>query len=185
MTLAAAVLAGGRSRRMGRTKALIEVEGRALADRVIDAARAIGARPVVLVGGDPVELAGLNADVVPDANPGEGPVAGVLTALRHFEGTADRVLVLPCDLSDVDDSTLLPLLEAEAGDGFSQVWVAASDRLEPMCAIWSIEAVDSVQRRFDAGERALHAVIGDLPHATVTVEASGLRNINTPDDLPG
>ena len=184
MTLAAAILAGGRSRRMGRTKAVIEVDGRAMADRVIDAARTVGADPVVILGGDPDELSALNASVVPDRYPGEGPVAGVLGALRHFEGVADRVLVLPCDLGHLDADTLLPLLEAEAGDGFSQVWVAATDRLEPMCAIWSTGAADRVQELFDGGERALHVVIGELPHVAVTVDPTGLANINTPDDLP-
>ena len=184
MTLAAAVLAGGRSSRMGRTKALIEVDGRAMADRVLDVARSLGADPVVILGGDPRELSELSASVVPDRYPGEGPVAGVLGALRHFEGVADRVLVLPCDLVDLDAATLLPLLEAEAGDGFSQVWVAATERLEPMCAIWSVTAADRVQERFDAGERALHAVIGELPHVAVTVDPAGLTNINTPDQLP-
>lgn len=170
---------------MGRTKAVIEVDGRAMADRVIDAARAVGADPVVLLGGDPIELGILDAPFVHDQYPGEGPVAGVLGALRHFEGTADRVLVLACDLAHVDAATLLTLLEAEAGDGVSQVWVAATDRLEPMCAIWSVDAVERVQHLFDAGERAAHVVIGELPHVAVTVDPAGLVNINTPDELPG
>ena len=185
MTLAAAVLAGGLSRRMGSTKALIEVDGRRMADSVIDAARSLGADPVVLLGGDAGELSLLSAPVVADRYPGEGPVGGVLGALRHFEHIADRVLVLPCDLAHVTAATLTPLLEAEAGDGFSQVWVAAHDRLEPMVAIWSIDAIAPIQELFDSGERALHLVIGELPHVAVTVDASGLTNINTPDQLPG
>jgi len=170
---------------MGSTKALIDIDGRLMADRVLDAARALGADPVVVLGGDPVELSALSAPIVPDRYPGEGPVAGVLAALRHFEGIADRILVLPCDLAEVDESTLYPLVEAEAGDGFSQVWVAAADRLEPMCAIWSIRSASRIQELFDAGERALHSVIGELPHVAVTVNAAGLININTPDQLPG
>lgn len=185
MTLGAAVLTGGLSRRMGRTKALIEVDGRAMGDRVIDAARSVGAEPVVLIGGDPNELESLGAPVVPDRYPGEGPVAGILGALRHFEGTADRVLVLPCDLAHVEVATLLPLLEAERGDGVALVWVAATDRLEPMCAIWSVDATERIQELFDAGERAAHVVIGELPHVAVTVDPAGLANINTPDELPG
>lgn len=170
---------------MGRTKALVEVDGRAMADRVIDAARSVGAEPVVVVGGDPDELQQLGATVVVDRYPGEGPVGGVLTALRHFERIADRVLVLPCDLAHVGIPTLLPLLEAESGDGVAQVWVAATDRLEPMCAIWSTDATERIQELFDAGERAAHAVIGELPHVAVTVDPEGLANINTPDELPG
>ncbi|MEM1333777.1 MAG: NTP transferase domain-containing protein, partial [Actinomycetota bacterium] len=49
--LAGAVLAGGRSRRLGTDKAAVEIDGRAMADRVLDALRAVGTRPVV-IGGD-------------------------------------------------------------------------------------------------------------------------------------
>ncbi|MFK7918397.1 MAG: molybdenum cofactor guanylyltransferase [Ilumatobacter sp.] len=184
MTLAAAVLAGGASSRMGRTKALIDVDGVAMGDRVIAACRGLGADPVVLYGGDVEELAGLDASVVAEAFPGEGPVGGVLGALQHFSGRADRVIVLACDLALVTSDMLFPLLEAEAGDGHSVVWVAATDRLEPLCAVWSIDALPRVQELFDGAERALHRVIRELPHVAVTVDERGLTNMNAPGDLP-
>ena len=184
MTLAAAVLSGGKSSRMGVTKALVQFDGQAMAERVLDAARSVGADPVVLVGGDETELASLSAPVVDDLFPGEGPVGGLLTALGHVSDAADRVLVLGCDLAELDATVLVPLLEAEAGDGFSQVWVAASDRIEPMCAIWSIDAHARIQEMFDAGERSLRSVIRELPHVLVTVDPERLANINTPEQLP-
>ena len=172
---------------MGRTKALVEIDGRAMADRVVDALRAVGADPVVVVGGDADELARLSAPVVPDGYPGEGPVGGVLTALDHLAGRPglDAVFVLSCDLADVTAGALWPLVEAAAGDDHSSVWVAASERLEPMCALWSIDARGVVRERFVAGGRALHRVISELPHTTVTVDADALRNVNRPEDLPG
>lgn len=169
---------------MGRTKALIEVDGVMMGNRVIGAARQLGASPVIVYGGDPVELDRLDAPVVADRYPGEGPVGGVLGALQHLSGLADRVMILPCDLALVTAGTLVPLLEAEAGDGHSQVWVAAGDRLEPLCAVWSVEAASRVQELFDRGERALHRVIRELPHVAVTVDDAGLANINAPGDLP-
>jgi len=136
--IAGVVLAGGASRRMGQTKALIDVDGTAMADRVLDALRSVGADPVVLVGGDADELAPLSAPVVPDLYPGEGPVGGVLSALEHLAGldAVDAALILPCDLSDVNAEILLTVLEAAVGDGHSRVWAAATDRMEPMCALW-------------------------------------------------
>jgi len=171
---------------MGRTKALIEVDGRAMGDRVLDALRGAGADPVFIVGGDSQELAALDSIVVPDADHGEGPVGGVLTALDHAAGldTVDAVLVLPCDLADVTSDALRPLVDAALGDGHSHVWVAATDRMEPACALWSVESRGVVRDRFAAGERALHRVIAELPHVTVTVDADALHNVNRPEDLP-
>lgn len=179
------MLAGGASRRMGRNKALIEVDGRAMSARVLDALREFGAAPLLVVGGDPDELAGLDAPVVADQAPGEGPVGGVLTALDHLasSGLVDAAMVLPCDLPDVTADALAPILEASAGDTHSRVWVAATDRMEPMCALWSLDAHGTVREQFAAGERALHRVIAELPHVTVTVDQAALRNANRPEDL--
>jgi molybdopterin-guanine dinucleotide biosynthesis protein A len=173
---------------MGRTKALIEIAGRAMGDRVADALRSVGADPVLFVGGDPHELEGLSAPVVPDRYPGEGPVGGVLTALDHLAtrsgpDSVDAAVVLSCDLADVTADALWPLLDAAAGDARSRVWVAAGDRMEPMCALWSVQARGVVRERFVVGERALHRVIAELPHTTVTVDAGALRNVNRPEDL--
>ena len=170
---------------MGRTKALIDVDGRAMGDRVIDALRGVGADPVILVGGNADELAPLGAPVIADRYPGEGPVGGVLTGLDHVAGldSVDAALILSCDLAGVTADALRPLLDAAAGDSHSRVWVAATDRMEPMCALWTVAARGTVRERFAAGERALHRVIAELPHTTVTVEARALRNVNRPEDL--
>lgn len=185
MRVAGVVLTGGASRRMGRTKATMQVDGRALADRVLDALRTAGAEPLVVVGGDPDELSDLGAPFVADDHPGQGPVGGVLTALDHLAGRGgiDGALILSCDLVDMTADALWPILEASAGDGHSRVWVAATDRLEPTCALWSLAALDVVRAQFAGGERALHRVIAQLPHTAVTTDAAALRNVNRPADL--
>ncbi len=104
--LIGAVLTGGASRRMGRTKALVEVDGTPMASRVADALSAAGCEPVVLYGGDPIELAPLDRPVLPDRYPGEGPLGGILGVLEQFAEPATDVLIVACDLaaSDVDRS---------------------------------------------------------------------------------
>jgi molybdopterin-guanine dinucleotide biosynthesis protein A len=185
MRLAGVVLAGGASKRMGRTKALVEFDGAMMADRVLFALRSVGADPVLVYGGDLRELGCLSAPVVIDAYPGEGPVGGVLGALEYFADVATHVLVLPCDIAMVTADAIRPLVDEAAGDDNSLVWVAATDRLEPMCAVWSIDSRSVVAEQFAAGERALHRVIGQLPHVALTVDSDALTNINTPDELPG
>jgi len=169
---------------MGRNKALVEYGGVAMADLVIAAARSIGADPVIVYGGDEEELASLSAPVVPDAYPGEGPVGGVLGVLDHLADEATHVLVLACDLAELDGATLRSLIDEAAGDSHSRIWVAAADRLEPMCAVWSVDAIGDVRAAFADGERALHRVIGRQPHVAVTASETALTNINTPGDVP-
>ena len=65
--------------RMGRDKALLEIEGIPMARRVAEVMRLAGCIPVFAVG--PARLAA-GLDVVSDDHPGEGPLGGILTALR-------------------------------------------------------------------------------------------------------
>src|SRR5262245_1565825 len=90
-----AVLTGGASRRMGRDKALVEVDGRPMAGRVAAALREAGAAEVQAIGGDAAGLGELGLDVVPDRFPGEGPLGGIVTALSA--ASQPVTVVVACD----------------------------------------------------------------------------------------
>jgi molybdopterin-guanine dinucleotide biosynthesis protein A len=80
-----AVLTGGSSRRMGTDKALLEVDGVAMAVRVARALDAAGATEVMCIGGDAPALAALGLIVVTDRHPGDGPLGAVITALADAD----------------------------------------------------------------------------------------------------
>ncbi|HLY78444.1 MAG TPA: NTP transferase domain-containing protein, partial [Caulobacteraceae bacterium] len=111
------VLAGGASRRMGRDKAALAVDGETLAARA--ARRLLGVCPrVAIADGGRGLVPGLPC--LPDA-PGAGPAAGILGAARAWPGHS--LLVLACDLPRVSEALLrelvrrLPAAEGgEAGD---------------------------------------------------------------------
>lgn len=167
---------------MGRPKAVIEVEGVAMARRVADAVAAAGCDPVVAVGGDAAALASVGLATLPDRFPGEGPLGAVITALEHAAGAP--VLVAACDLPWLDVATVSAILDASRVSSASDAVVASSGRLEPLLSWWSPTALEHLRQRFDAGERAVHATLAGLSVVTVPVAASALHNVNRPDDLP-
>ncbi|MGH9111551.1 MAG: molybdenum cofactor guanylyltransferase, partial [Acidimicrobiales bacterium] len=112
-TFSGAVLCGGRSRRMGRDKALIRIDGVPMVVRVADALRAAGATDVFAVGRDPEALAELGLVTVADDRPGAGPVAGIATALAH--ACEDLVLVAGCDLLAPSPVAMAATVAALAG----------------------------------------------------------------------
>jgi molybdopterin-guanine dinucleotide biosynthesis protein A len=180
---AGAVLTGGRSRRMGRDKALLVVSGRPMAARATDALREAGAEPVMAIGGDAAALEAAGIDVVPDRYPGEGPLGGLLTA---FDALArhELVAVIATDLPDVAPAVLAQLV-GDLGDD-DAVFAAAEgdDRLEPLCGVWRIPSCRPVvEQAFADGERAVHRAVALVRHHTVAVRAPFLRNVNEPDDL--
>jgi molybdopterin-guanine dinucleotide biosynthesis protein A len=184
--IAGAVLAGGRSRRMGWDKALVEVDGRPMARSVLDALAAAGVGPLFVVGGDEQRLSVLDVTVVADLFPGEGPLGGVLTALHHVGRAADHVLVAACDLPDLDATVLDPLLAAARRPppvDPPRAVVPRAGRLHPACAVWAASAAEPLRTAYDAGERSLHGALVRVRVELVDVPAEPLRNINTPDEL--
>ena len=182
---AGAVLCGGTSRRMGTDKAMVEVGGVAMAERVARALAAGGCVPVAFIGGDRAALSRFGRPVHADRWPGEGPLGGVLTALAVAGG--DDVVAAACDLPFLDGATVATVLAAATAGGREQrvdVVVATTVRLEPALAWWSAAAHDDIARRWDRGMRALHEVIAELRSVEVPVEPAALRNVNAPSDLP-
>jgi molybdopterin-guanine dinucleotide biosynthesis protein A len=181
--LPGAILTGGASRRMGRTKALIDVDGVAMGRRVADALLAAGCDTVIGFGGDPDELEPLGLTILPDRHPGTGPLGGVLGVLDTLDDDAPLVAVVACDLPALTAAVLRNLIAVAREHPDVDVVVARTTAVEPMCAIWNRSATDALRQRFDDGERALHTAIGGLRHIEVAVDPTVLRNINTPDEL--
>jgi molybdenum cofactor guanylyltransferase len=165
---------------MGADKALVEVDGVAMAERVARALSAGGCSPVAFVGGDTSRLGRFGRPTHADRWPGEGPLGGVLTAITAANG--DDVVVAACDLPCLDGPTIERLIAA--ADVGVDVVVATTDRLEPAVAWWSGSARAPLEDSWARGVRALHAVIAELRSVQVPVDASSLRNVNTPRDLP-
>ena len=190
---AGAVLCGGASRRMGADKALLELDGRALARRVADALQQAGADPVVAIGGDARRLREWGLHVVPDDHPGEGPLGGVLTALGALaEAEAEVVVVLACDLlhpsPDAIRAVVDPLVPPTGGDGPSDagpvpdVAVPVLDgRPQFHHAAWRTTAAPALRAQFDAGERSLRGAVAGLRVALVErVDPAALADADDP-----
>jgi molybdopterin-guanine dinucleotide biosynthesis protein A len=149
MSLLGAVLAGGASRRMGADKALIEVSGTTVLERVASALAEVCDRVVVLGG----EREGF--ETWPDSVPGSGPLAGVATALVKM--TEDRALVVAVDNIFVRAATLAHLVAIESDlpvvpvdhAGMRQVTCAVYPKHVSGPAMEEAEAGGSVQTLLD------------------------------------
>jgi molybdopterin-guanine dinucleotide biosynthesis protein A len=165
---------------MGRTKALVHVDGTPMARRVADTLFAAGCGSVTLVGGDPTELAVLGLPVVSDRHPGAGPLGGVITAIESAPGD---VVVVACDLPYLTPDVVTSLVSAAKAHPTADVVVARTNFVEPGCALWRRRALPVVAESFDAGERAVHHLLDRLRSVEVAVPEYPLRNINAPGDL--
>ena len=127
------VLAGGRSSRMGRDKALVHLHGEPLAALAVKNLQTAGLS-VSIAGGQPV-LAAL-APLIADHNPGLGPLSGICAALAST--SVRRAVFLPVDLPLLPASLVLYLIHhakmtempviLPSVSGFPQTFPAILDR---------------------------------------------------------
>ena len=166
---------------MGSDKARLEVGGVAMAVRVARALTAAGASRVACIGGD---VEGLGVDVAADAHPGEGPLGGIITALRWARG--DVVLAAPCDLlvPSADAFTAIVAALVHAPDALVALPVVA-DEWQPLNAAYAPGALAPLTAAFVAGERSVKRAIAALPRVElVDLDPHALADADTPDELP-
>lgn len=178
------VLCGGASRRMGRDKALVEVDGTAMARRVADALAAAGASRVVAVGGDAPELGRLGLSATPDRWPGEGPLGGLVTALQDGAGTGPVAVVLSCDLIDPDPTAIARTVAERARLGCDAVVPVVDGRHQWLHGAWDRRAAGILADVFAAGERSVAGAALSLRIGTLgDVPAGAVHDADRPADL--
>ena len=174
------VLAGGRSRRMGTDKALVEIAGRPLVRRIAERLAAVCTE--VLVAPGERRLWGLPWQQVDDRVSGEGPLAGILGGL-HVAGTP-LMAVAAVDMPAVDGGLYRTL--ADAWDGRQVAVVPVADgRPQPLHAVYATASLPQFAALFDAGERSPTRALQRLDVMMVDVPGRGswAVSLDTPDDL--
>src|SRR2546426_8604309 len=170
--LGAVVLVGGRSTRMGPSKALLDWHGSTMARRV---AGILGraAWPVVVVHEQGQELPPLpGVELVADAAPGRGPLEGIAAGMRALAGRCRCVFVSGTDLPLLHPEFVRALTRAL--DGHQIVAPVADGRSHPLAAVYRIETLDRIEVLLaDDQLRAMallessgahHVEAGSLPH---------------------
>lgn len=164
---------------MGSDKASLEIDGVPMAELVIRAATEAGAAEVLVVGGAQAAAKGFSATWKKDGWPGEGPLGGVITALKAASN--DLVVVLSCDMPFLTPAVVSSLVAGAAG---AQAAVGRTDRLNWMCAAWSkAECLETLLSVWKRNERAVHRAAVLLDVAEVPVPAVAVRNVNSLEDL--
>jgi molybdopterin-guanine dinucleotide biosynthesis protein A len=182
--VAAALLVGGASSRMGRDKASLPFGGVAAATRL---ARRLGSlcEDLLLVGGEPpADAPGRRVPDPPGPRSALRGLVGALSAAR-----AERVLVVATDLPLVHEALLLGLCAWPEADA---VLARDAQGPQPLCAVYRRERVlPAAQRRLAAGsplalrdllaELEVHVLPPDV-QAALDPDGTALWNVNTPED---
>jgi len=177
---AAIVTAGGRSRRMGRDKAFLELDGRPLIAEVV-AQLTPWLEAVLISANEPDRYAFTGLPVVPDRDPDQGPLMGIASALSA--SPCERNLVVACDMPHVDKALARELLAGlERSDAV--VPVDAEGHYEPLFAAYRKSAAGAMFAALAAGKRRIWDAYDGLRLERIQLAAGDEPlNLNTPADL--
>jgi len=170
------VLAGGKSTRLGRDKALLDWHGQTLLHHMVELLRTVA---------DPVQVVGRNP--LPDRLPGLGPLSGIATGLETSSTDANLFVAVDLPLLTQDllkyvcsriEHSSHPLLACKIGSAF------------PLCLGISRPLLPEIKRRLNARKLSIRALI-EAGYTEVILESelielrfdvSMFRNINTEED---
>ncbi|MHC1741952.1 MAG: molybdenum cofactor guanylyltransferase [Syntrophobacteraceae bacterium] len=184
--LTGAILAGGKSLRYGRNKAVEPFRGERMIDRALHSMRP-HCDPMLVVANDLTPYYGVQAHLLLDLQPRQGPLGGIQTAL--FFSPHEWVLVRATDMPFLAPELLTALLDRR--EGFDVVVPLTGDRYEPLTALYHRNCLPAVGRVIESGKRQVIAFyervkVNAVPETiwrSFDPEGLSFRNVNTQDDM--
>lgn len=185
------VQAGGASSRFGSDKALAVLGGKSLLTRTTELVVGVCGSVRIVSSNEAHALPGIV--VLRDGWPGEGPLGGILTAIREARRISQEPawsLIVSCDMPFLTREWLEFLCE-RASNSAAQVVVPESENgLEPLCACWRSDALDSLESAFGDGVRKVTQAMKRSPMEVLDeqawkrfdTEGRLFWNMNTPED---
>jgi molybdopterin-guanine dinucleotide biosynthesis protein A len=179
------ILAGGKSSRMGRNKALIEREGLPLIAHVAQTLQRLFRR-VLIVADDAEPYRFLRLPVFPDLFKDAGPLGGIHAGFVH--SGAKSIFVSACDTPCLSPALIEYIIRYPSE---TSVKVAQMDgELHPLCGLYARPALPFIQHALENGELQVKKVLHRLKAAEVAITDTLrfyhpllLKNFNTPADV--
>lgn len=177
------ILCGGGSRRMGRDKALINMEGKSLLEQQVKKGEA-NFDEVILLNGQ--NIYSIENRKLPDKIKDAGPLAGLLEALKDgADHSMSHIAIIPVDLPFLSETTLKRLSTMELLKTDDVSFLRSGDDLQPLSGVYNTDTdlVDNLAHYLRTGNRMVFGFINQLRYSTIEVKRSELKNFNRPEDL--
>jgi molybdopterin-guanine dinucleotide biosynthesis protein A len=180
------ILAGGESTRMGKNKALIEINGKRIIDRTVSLFREVF-DDVLLVTNTPLDYIELKVRIVTDLVSGKGSLGGIYTGL--FFSSSPKAFFVGCDMPFLDRRVIQYFLSlAQTADIVVQ---RTKDYWQPLHAIYPRTLLKPIERLLQQGELKIIKTYQGMRVREVTGEElkrfdpdlHTLSNFNTPEEL--
>jgi molybdopterin-guanine dinucleotide biosynthesis protein A len=183
------VLCGGKSQRMGRSKAWLSIGGRTMLEHVVGILHQ-AVEPIVVVAAPDQEIPSVASDivVVRDLERGRGPLQGLSAGLAALEGRVEAAYTSSCDVPFLLPAFVLRLIDLL---GEHTICVPkVGEHFHPLAAVYRLDIRQTVDgllaenrlRPFFLFESVHTRVVAANELADVDPTFESLRNLNTPEE---
>ena len=194
MKIGCAILAGGKSSRMGADKALLEYEGKQFITQIAEELSWFDER-IIARGNHRVLESKTEREwtEIPDLYPDHGPIGGLHAALSVCQ--ADALFVVTCDMPLIKSDLVRELCDLmqktdfgkERVDAYDVVLsVGADGKIHPLCGVYRKSVLPVLEEQILSDQNRMMAALKQLRVKYVTLDspakARQLANINTPED---
>lgn len=175
---AAIVLCGGGSKRMGRDKSMIPIQGQPMLSSVLN--QLIPNFRNVLVSGEKEKYAFSGCHVVEDIKPDCGPLMGLLSSLK--QSPHELNFVTACDVPDIHLPIIRNMLSV-IGNHDAVVPIIDDVRKQPLFAVYRKSVEETIETLMAEGKQSMHALLDHLNVHYLEIDADWYHNLNSPADL--
>lgn len=187
--MGAIILAGGQSRRMGTSKADLQIGNETMLERITRILLNV-VSPVVVVCAPNQNKVSTQANVIFafDSVEDEGPLRGLQAGLLALPKSVERVFVTGCDAPGLNPQFISSLFSSsEAG----QAWVPEIDGMwQPIPAVYRTDILPLLTDMLNEGQRSLKGLLRRVDTCIVAEDIirkvdphlMSFDNVNTPSD---
>jgi len=183
------ILAGGKSSRLGRSKALQAIGGKSLIQWVVDRLALISTEIIIATAhGEAISFSSaVKIKTVADIYPGKGPLVGIYSGL--IASSSSWAIVVGCDTPFLSDGLLEYM--TQICSTFDVVVPRIKNKLEPLCAVYSKNCSGLIQGLLEQNELRIDKLFSMVKVKYVEEdeinrfdpEHLSFFNINNQDDL--
>jgi molybdopterin-guanine dinucleotide biosynthesis protein A len=177
------VLAGGKSTRMGREKALLPYRGKNLIDAPIETLSAVFSN-VVLSVKDSNDLPQYSRGKIVDQHTSIGPIGGITSVLKILN---QKIFCAACDMPFLNQALIEFICSVADADAVIPIW---QGRPEVLHALYSPALIPSLENAIVAGRYKITDALGNSNIRFIEEEAikkfdptgASFQNVNTLSD---
>lgn len=190
-SLSVAIVAGGRSSRMGRDKSFVLLRGKPMIEHVVARVSALSAESMLLIANRPDDYAYLGLPTYPDVFPDKGSLGGIFSAVHY--SPSEHTLVVGCDMPYLSDALLryMASLLGERAAPYDVIVPVHDNHPQGLHAIYRKTCLAPIRADLEADRLKVIGFFGAVSvryiqpaeYRDLDLAGRSFQNINTPEEL--